>query len=335
MSIEVQAKIRSTCLYRGGQFAVLMAMADCANTKDGRGIFPGSDLLAANARVKVRQTQNVVKQLRGDLVVILVGPNGEDLGPQITPRGGRGHKTEYRIDLVRLQEMQGLHEKEASGCPSCEVRRKRALWREQRDCINDAVPRAKGATPEDKGANNDVKGAIPYTRIRTHEPSVEPSRERMAAAPPVGGAGPRDLLGAIFQHPPTPSQFQDLAFDAYDQAAERLGWQVCKSRNDTRRKKLAQRVEEAGGLKGWLAALEKAEASDFCMGRAPPQPGRPPFKLDVDFLLQQSSFVKLMEGRYDNRETGPGPRGGGSFLEAAARIAARDAASCTYRDEDA
>lgn len=148
------------------------------------------------------------------------------------------------------------------------------------------------------------------------EPPIEPSDEPETAAPVAG-----DLFGG--DPPPvlTKAEILDLAFGAYDQAAGRLGWGECQARTDTRRKKLARRIEDAGGLDGWTAALEKSEVSDFLMGKTPPRPDQPRFKLDIDFLLQQSSFVKLMEGKYDNRE-GTGSPSGGGFLAAAARRSA-------------
>jgi hypothetical protein len=319
MSIDVQIEIRNTCLYDGGHFAVLMAMADCANTKDGDGIFPGMDLLAANARLKQRRTQDIVQELRNDLVVILQSDVGDDLGPEISPTGGRGRKTEYRIDLERVQTLQGLHEAEVEAgrekCHFCEARKKR----QQRYPRKGAISDTKGAKNGLKGAISDVKGAIPGTHIRTHEP-IEPSDEPVVASPLAGDG---DLFGET--PPPKPlskSQILELAFEAYDQAAERLEWQACQSRNDTRRRKLAQRLEEVDGIDGWKAALEKAEASDFCMGRAPPRPGQPPFRMDIDFLLQQQSFVRLMEGKYDNREGSGSANGHGGWLAAAAGRAA-------------
>lgn len=152
------------------------------------------------------------------------------------------------------------------------------------------------------------------------EPSIEPSSEQDAASPPGLAA---DLFGDPILPVLSKAQVIEQALAAYDEAAARNGWAECQARTETRRKKLGQRLDDAGGLDGWKSALEKAEASDFCMGRAPPRPGHPPFKMDIDFLLQQQSFVRLMEGKYDNREGTGDPNGtGGGYLAAAARRAA-------------
>ena len=46
--------------------------------------------------------------------------------------------------------------------------------------------------------------------------------------------------------------------------------------------------------------LQKAEASDFCKGNNDRH-----WKADIDFLTNQNSFTKLLEGKYDNRQNAP------------------------------
>jgi hypothetical protein len=328
VSIDVQTEIRNTCLYDGGHFAVLMAMADCANTRDGDGIFPGLDLLAANARMKPRRTQDIIKDLRADTVVILIGPNGEDMPAEAAPAGGRGRKTEYRIDLERVQELQGLHEAEVAAkrvkCPFCEARQKRLVARGGKG----AIQTGKGAIPGGKGAIGDIKGAISDAHIEPSEPSIEPSGEPQVAPPQSSLPG--------FDHPaltkPSPDWGSraalDAAYQTYGEVAAVTGWAEVQKRTGTRDAQLRARLKDVGGIDGWKLALEKAQASDFLCGRAPPRDGRAPFRADLDFLIRESSFVKLMEGKYDNRQAAQGPPGGdGGVLTAAARVAARRAAS--------
>lgn len=131
-----------------------------------------------------------------------------------------------------------------------------------------------------------------------------------------------------------------VAFAAYNAAAGRAGWPVAQLLNDTRRRRLAIRLDECGGLDGWGAALAKAEASDFLCGRSA---RGDPFLADLDFLLQSKSFTRLMEGSYDNRT---GPRngnypgnvahfpalsGGGGRGTSLASIVARDRAAAAQR----
>lgn len=62
-----------------------------------------------------------------------------------------------------------------------------------------------------------------------------------------------------------------------------------------RRSSLKARLRDCGGLDGWRFAMGKIRGSPFLCGG-----GRDGWKADFDFVLQQSSFVKLMEGKYDD-----------------------------------
>ena len=64
----------------------------------------------------------------------------------------------------------------------------------------------------------------------------------------------------------------------------------------TRESKIRQRLKDCGGINGWNIALEKLEQSAFLNGT------KTEFKANIDFILQESSFIKLMEGNYDNNE---------------------------------
>lgn len=95
------------------------------------------------------------------------------------------------------------------------------------------------------------------------------------------------------EHPNNISLPQE-AFSLYNQTAQKIGLPLARELTDTRKKKLQVRLQECGGLSGWQKALEKIEASDFCRGM------KTDFRADLDFLLKQQSFLRLLEGRYDN-----------------------------------
>ena len=106
------------------------------------------------------------------------------------------------------------------------------------------------------------------------------------------------------------------AVDLYNDVASRAGLPKCQKLSARRTARLKKRLDEVDGIDGWRAALEKVEASDFCCGRVNG------WKANFDFMLQESSFTKLMEGNYDNGNTGngkdPGGNGGrGSLADAA------------------
>lgn len=89
------------------------------------------------------------------------------------------------------------------------------------------------------------------------------------------------------------------AVEEYNAAAARAGWSAVQRVTKPRISSLKARLREVGGLEGWRAALDRAEASDFLCGRRPGRDG--PFFASFDFLVQAQSFTRLMEGNYDNR----------------------------------
>lgn len=114
-----------------------------------------------------------------------------------------------------------------------------------------------------------------------------------------------DMLDECY---PKPKPYRDtsnevsvisLAIDKYNYVAEGVGWPRCQKANASRTSKLKKRLKECGGIDGWQAALTKASESDFLCNRTSAG-----FTASIDFLLQESSFTKLMEGNYDNRTNG-------------------------------
>jgi DNA-binding MarR family transcriptional regulator len=92
----------------------------------------------------------------------------------------------------------------------------------------------------------------------------------------------------------------DEALRLWNVVAERMRLSIAQCLTAQRTKKLRQRLTELGGINGWIAMLEKLEASKFLTGRAPGTGGRDPFRANFDFVLQAGSLQKLMEGRYDD-----------------------------------
>lgn len=88
-----------------------------------------------------------------------------------------------------------------------------------------------------------------------------------------------------------------LAFTEWNLNAINLGLPEATKLTETRRKKLAKRLEESGP-DGWRVALGKVANSRFLRGLAPGRDGAAPFKATLDFLLQPSSFQKVIEGAY-------------------------------------
>lgn len=53
-------------------------------------------------------------------------------------------------------------------------------------------------------------------------------------------------------------------------------------------------------LEGWVELFEYIRTVDFLMGRKNPSPGRRVFMADFDFIIAPESFVKIVEGKYED-----------------------------------
>lgn len=86
------------------------------------------------------------------------------------------------------------------------------------------------------------------------------------------------------------------AFSIYNDVAKKHGLPVAQVLNKERKAKLKARLKDCDGLEGWNIAMEKLSQSAFLTGKTKD------WKASFDFVLQQSSFIKLMEGVYDNNQ---------------------------------
>lgn len=94
------------------------------------------------------------------------------------------------------------------------------------------------------------------------------------------------------------------AFSEFSEMAKRVGLSVPQRLTVPRRAKLRARLKECGGIDGWRAALQSIESNPFFAGDN--QRG---WKADLDFMLQEKSFTKLMEGGYDRGKPSNHPNG--------------------------
>jgi hypothetical protein len=113
----------------------------------------------------------------------------------------------------------------------------------------------------------------------------------------------------------------DRAFALWQEAAARQGWPEVMFLNSVRRWKLAQRLAEAGGLGGWREALAAASNAGFLKG----PDGRFHRWFDLDWLIDEQKFTRLLEGRYAQRRN-PGADGGGGLDAALAELGRAGAA---------
>jgi hypothetical protein len=95
----------------------------------------------------------------------------------------------------------------------------------------------------------------------------------------------------------------DVAVEEYNSVARDLGWPEAQVLTDTRSKQLRARLKDCGGIEGWHSAMAKARASPFLRGDSGRDKAHEGWVPDLDFFIQPKSFTKLMEGKYDQRDS--------------------------------
>lgn len=139
-----------------------------------------------------------------------------------------------------------------------------------------------------------------------------------AMAPPLGSAIAEENRGDVFSKEnttptppdekiesgkkggaktePSPPEIQ-MALSIYNEVARKKFLPIPNKLTDGRKSKLKARLKDAGGLEGWRQAMQNLEASAFLCGH-----NDKGWKADIDFILQEKSFTRLIEGFYAERK---------------------------------
>ncbi len=112
--------------------------------------------------------------------------------------------------------------------------------------------------------------------------------------------GNKEKEGKGGSAPAAPVAESEVALIAWNQLCERIGLRKVQRFTDARKRALTARLRDCGGIDGWMSVLTKVEASKFLRGD-----NDRGWKADLDFLVRESSFIKLIEGKYDNATNGP------------------------------
>lgn len=132
-----------------------------------------------------------------------------------------------------------------------------------------------------------VRGGTPWSASLTN--SAESPSEGPLTAEPEPAA---PMLFAELSEPKAPrpilptSRVVDHAIDAYNAAASKHGWEVCKVRTSSRTTRVAKRLTDIGGLEAWKLALLGVTKDEFLSGRVGGRNGQPPFRLSLERLMQ-------------------------------------------------
>lgn len=141
------------------------------------------------------------------------------------------------------------------------------------------------------------KSKTPPTPSRGDEPELPFISEADAQNDPKAG---HDTLTKVGNTPAQEASEVRIAFDRWNQTAAKLGLKPATRFSAARAAKIRARLKE-GGLEAWDKALAEVTRSKFLRGKVPPSPGRPQFVAHLDFLLQPSSYDKILEGVYTRK----------------------------------
>jgi uncharacterized protein YdaU (DUF1376 family) len=167
-------------------------------------------------------------------------------------------------------------------------------FRVEKQAENEAKEARKLAENGAKGGNKNAENTDTFSKNNgleekgqpiphKHTRSQKPDREEV---PPVV---PRE----------TETDEVRLAVDGWNALASEVGLAPVMKLTAARRAKCHHRLQDCGGLDGWNLALAKIRGDPFFQGA-----GERGWKADFDFLMQEKSFVKLMEGGFDKRSGG-------------------------------
>lgn len=186
-----------------------------------------------------------------------------------------------------------------------EKERENALKKARELAENGSKGGRKRAENEKFGNENNEADQAPLEPASSYPEarSQKPDEEGVSKDTPSASASPQELP---LQSKPALIDLATAqeALDAYNAMAAKTGLAKAQRLTDTRRKQLAHRLKECGGLPGWYMAMDQVAASDFLTGKVKA------WRADLDFILQASSFTKIMEGSYANK---PAPGQPGKF----------------------
>ncbi|MCR4282792.1 MAG: hypothetical protein NUV72_07170 [Bauldia sp.] len=172
--------------------------------------------------------------------------------------------------------------------------------------------------PDNGGVNPPIKAPDKAQRLEARGQKLEeerispPSEARPSVEAPAIDVEDLQDLGPFRRIPTTPALDEVilLAVAAWNDLAEKVwgGKRLVQKLTAARRAKLRARLRDCGGIGGWREALEKLAASKMLTDGFTKANGDQWHGADFDFLLQEKSFTKLMEGSYDQQQPSDDPK---------------------------
>lgn len=201
-----------------------------------------------------------------------------------------GCLTNARFEREKLKRAEELRKQAENTRKYWEERRRKQAAADQ---LRADFARTSEESPKEVEANFDEK---PNEINETSEVGSSPTRdqrlEKKEEENPNGFLSPGDGQddGRM-----TASKAAKIAFDLYNDLARRTGIPQCRILNDARKRALALRVKEAGGIDGFKQALANLEKSAYCLGQ-----NENGWVATIDYVCQPKGFAKLFEGGWGN-----------------------------------
>jgi len=216
---------------------------------------------------------------------------------------------EYEKGIVEYEK--GIAEYEKQKALS-EIQRKKVNKRWGSRDIVESIPNLyRGNTESIPNLYRGNTAVLPERKEEKKEentPLVPPSLSHTLSLPPIippkeeKEEEKRDLQANACRgsEPPPESTETDLV-EIYHRNCPSLGrvMKITQARSSV----LKARLREHPALDFWEIFFSRVERSDFLCGRAPPRSGSEvSFKADLEWVTKQANFIKILEGRYDNRK---------------------------------
>lgn len=172
-------------------------------------------------------------------------------------------------------------------------RAKEAARKKEKRGLSKDVPQTVHGQSEDNDGIGADEEADPSLSLSPNENNSNPHTHTHPDNIPAREAVDLGEGLGEFEPDPVPSFTPDDLWRMWNRAAQEMGLPKVREMTDARRKRALTMIRKYG-REGFVEAISAIERSTFLRGQTEQQ-----FKADLDFLLQQKSFTRLIEGFYD------------------------------------
>jgi Helix-turn-helix domain len=159
--------------------------------------------------------------------------------------------------------------------------------------VDGSEPRAEAPYVDDPTQGGGILGR--------RRPRAEPPCQPRAEPPShLGRSRPTNRQEPSYEPSKVVAAECQQAVDEWNVVAGELGLARVQRLTTTRQSKLTARLKDAGGLDGWRVALAKIRDTPGLRGENDRR-----WRCDFDWIIAETNFCKLLEGKYDEWGTKP------------------------------